>query len=122
MEMLNKEQFAEFKEEASEIYLILEAARRVDGGPELVDAAQVAKNLDEALGNLSEHGLGSDLEQAKQVEAMIATVEQLLALKQKAMFNPIVTGLLRMATYRVTELENDWEIIVMDEVAALLRR
>lgn len=121
MELLDKELFADFKDATDELFLILEAARLIDAGSRLNDAAQVAKNLDEALGNLSDGGLGSDLQQVKRVEAMIATVGQLLTLKQKAMFDPLVVGLLRMASYRANELENDWELLVTEELGPLLR-
>lgn len=121
MELLDIDLFADFKDATDELCLVLEAARRVDGSLELVDVAQVAKNLDEALGNLSEGGLGSDLQQVKRVEAMIATVGQLLTLKQKAMRDPLVLGLLRMAAYRAHELENDWEMLVIEELGPLLR-
>lgn len=121
MELLDKEIFADFKDATDELFLILEAARLVDGGSRLNDAAQVAKNLDEALGNLSDGGLGSDLQQVKRVEAMIATVGQLLTLKQKTIFDPLVVGLLRMASCRANELENDWEMLVTEELGPLLR-
>jgi len=120
MNLFNDAEIPDLKFAAHEIFLLLEATRQLDGGLDFSGPANMAKAIDEALGNLSEHGLASDLDLVKRIASMVDNLGQVLSSKKDNAHNPLVAGLLEMATYRVTEFENDWEILILEDAAPQL--
>ena len=122
MKLFDHVDVSDFKFAASQILILIQAAQRLQGGQDLADVAQVAVGLDEDLAYLEVNGIESDLELAKRVDAMSSTLYELLQQKRELVSDSLVADLLQMTIYSVSELDNDWDVQVMEGVSALLSR
>lgn len=120
-ELIDEMLGAEFDDAASEIFFILAAAHQLRGDCELNNAVHLALDVCMTVREVTYCGLPASADWVGRVSRSAALLAEEIMLKKDTAAISLVAGLMTMALSRSNEFENDWEMLVTEELRPLPR-